>query len=315
MAAKLFISYSHIDEPLIEKLHKHLAQLRREGSISDWYDRQIDAGGRLDDAISQELNIADIFLACASPDWIASHYAYEREFERALEREGLGEAVIVPVILRPCDWKATSLQKFVALPRDGKAVTEYINQDVAFLEVVTGIRTLTKPKASQGPAEFKSQNYQALVTEDINPSARYRAKRQFDKIDKMDFINSAFGEIYRFFEASAAEIGQVPNIECRLSPLRDDYFSCTVINRGIGRGVETLHVRKGGSFSAIDILFGEKNATNTSNGGFSVTPDDYQLFLSSLMFFGHGEKAKMNPVDAAKLLWDDLLAKVGIDYA
>ncbi len=33
------------------------------------------------------LDSADIFIACASPDYIASNYCYERELNRALERE------------------------------------------------------------------------------------------------------------------------------------------------------------------------------------------------------------------------------------
>lgn len=247
MSAKVFISYSHADDALVEKLHKHLAQLRRDGSISQWYDRQIGAGGRIDDSILQELNAADIFLACASPDWIASQYAYEREFERALERESLGEAIILPVILRPCDWKATPLQKFVALPKDGKAVTEFTNQDAAYLDITTNIRSLTTAPDQNADLEFKSSAMSRGVADPIT-SSRYRARRQFDKIDKMDFVNSAFLEIYRFFETSVSEIAAVPNIECRLSNLRDDYFSCTVVNRGLARGFETLHVRKAVAF-------------------------------------------------------------------
>lgn len=315
MSKRVFISYSHADEALLDRLHKHLAQLQREGSISNWYDRQIEAGGRLDETIMRELNAADIFIACASPDWIASQYAYEKEFERALDREARQEARILPVILRPCDWKSTPLQKFVALPKDGKPVTEFTNQDVAFLEVATGIRALAKLHASQVPSEFKSQSVPITSASVLAPTSRYRARREFDKIDRMDFINAAFGEIYRFFEASVSEISDVPNIDCRLSTLREDYFSCTVVNRGLGRGFETLHVRKGGSYSAIDILFGEKNATNTSNGGFSISADDYQLFLSPSMLYSYGEEKNLTPVEAAKMLWDDLLSKVGIDYA
>jgi|LauGreDrversion4_2_1035121.scaffolds.fasta_scaffold83522_2 hypothetical protein len=314
MTARVFISYSHADEALVEKLHKHIAQLRRDGSVSDWYDRQIKVSDRINGSIIDELDSADIFLACVSPDWIASRYAFEEEFNRALEREKAGQIVIAPVILRPCEWQATELKKFLALPKDGKAVTEYVNQDVAFLEVATGIRDWTKRGTlgllSEGRSSAPSRPQVSAANE-----TRYRAKRQFDKIDKMDFINLAFEEIYRFFEASSAEIRAIPNIECRLSNLSESYFYCTVINRGSARGFETLHVRKGGSFSAIDILFGEKNATGTSNGGFSVTADDYQLFLSEMMLGSYGDKGNLTAIDAAKMLWNDLLSKVGIDYA
>ena len=41
--------------------------------------------------------------------------------KRALERHAAGEALVIPVILRPVDWQATEFGKLQALPRDGKA--------------------------------------------------------------------------------------------------------------------------------------------------------------------------------------------------
>jgi hypothetical protein len=315
MSKKVFISYSHGDDELLDRLHKHLAQLRREGSIEAWYDREITAGGRLDESIAAELEDADIFLACASPDWIDSQYAYEREFQRALEREADGSAVIVPVVFKPCDWLSTPLQQFRALPKDGKAITEFTNQDVAFLDVVTALRALLQQRPAKveykgvAPAELASQQSPRSVS-------RYRVRREFDELDKRDFIEKSFNEIYRFFEASAAELATVPDIECRLSNLEESYFSCTIINRGIRRGFETVHVRKGGSWGAIDLLYGEQNKSGTSHGGFTVKADEFELFLnSSMLHFRDQSKDLMTAREAAKLVWDDLLSKVGIDYA
>ncbi|WP_305097877.1 toll/interleukin-1 receptor domain-containing protein [Croceibacterium aestuarii] len=310
MSVKVFISYSHADDDLLDRLHKHLAQLRRDGTIIAWYDREITAGRRLDDTIGTELEDADIFLACASPDWIDSNYAYETEFKRALEKEIQGTAVIVPVIFKPCDWLSTPLQQFRALPKDGKPITEFTNQDVALLDVVTGLRALARQRST---TEYKGQ---ADVAQVERPVSRYRVQREFDELDKRDFVETAFKEMYRFFEASVAELNSIEEIECRLSPLESDYFSCTVINRGVKRGFETVHVRKGGTWGAIDLLFGEHNQSNTSNGGFSVVADNYQLALSPLMFqFGGREEDVLNARDAAKMVWDNLLSKVGIEYA
>jgi hypothetical protein len=50
--AKAFISYSHADERIKDKLHTHLAVLRREGKIDDWQDQEILAGEHLDQTIS-----------------------------------------------------------------------------------------------------------------------------------------------------------------------------------------------------------------------------------------------------------------------
>jgi hypothetical protein len=59
---RLFISYSHKDETLREKLGDHLATLQREGVIDLWHDRKISAGQEWAGAIDDNLEAADIIL-------------------------------------------------------------------------------------------------------------------------------------------------------------------------------------------------------------------------------------------------------------
>jgi hypothetical protein len=40
--------------------------------------------------------------------------------KKALERHDNGEAIVVPIILRPCDWQSAPFGRLVALPKDGK---------------------------------------------------------------------------------------------------------------------------------------------------------------------------------------------------
>jgi hypothetical protein len=116
---KAFISYSHRNEQMLERFHTHLTMLRREGAITDWHDREICAGARLDKEIIQHLNECEIFLALVSPDFLSSEYCYGKEMARAIERHEAGELVVIPVILEPCDWQASPLKEFKALPKDG----------------------------------------------------------------------------------------------------------------------------------------------------------------------------------------------------
>ncbi|MBX7494903.1 toll/interleukin-1 receptor domain-containing protein [Qipengyuania sp. 6B39] len=312
---KAFISYCHTDETILDKLHKHLAQLRRDGTIDTWYDREILAGGRFDSEISAQLADADIFLACASPDWIASNYAYEQEFEKAIERELDGSMRIVPVIFRPCDWLATPLAKFTALPKDGKAITEFTNQDVAFLEVAQKLRRLCA-EARKSSKVITEVGENSLEKAEGYKPPRYRAKREFDAVDRRDFIEQSYEEVFRFFEASAAEIANLDSVECRLTR-SERHFSCTVINRGYGRAFETVHIRQGGMFGGINVQYGERFEENVSHGGFSVKSDEYQLFWSGGGFAHmYGDQSGlMTARDLAQQIWDDLLAKVGITYA
>jgi hypothetical protein len=311
---RLFISYSHNDRRLLERLHKHLAQLKREGSIAAWYDREISAGGNIENEITTELAAADIFIAALSPDFIASSYCYDVELQHALEREAAGNLTIVPVIFEPCDWLHTELGKFKAVPDDGKPVSEFTNENVAFLTVVNELRKLvSRPKNGAQ----KSSGMEALSKMDaseITSANRYRVKKDFDALHKRDFVEKSFKEIFEFFRSSVAEISSVEEIETRLSDLNNDHFSCTIINRGMRRKYETLHIRMGGSISAISILYGDENNSNSSNGGFVVKEGEYELGFSASLFGYGNEKETLSAKDVAQKLWDDLLSHVGVDY-
>ncbi len=137
------ISYSHDDTQLLEKLHKHLAPLRREGLLKAWTDREI-LSGIIDEQIDRRWEEAELYLFLISSSFIDSNYCYEREFKGALEKFRLGRAVIVPIILRDCHWKIPELSQFKAYPTDGKAIVgrHWHNEDEAFADVVHHLRGL-----------------------------------------------------------------------------------------------------------------------------------------------------------------------------
>ena len=139
---KVFISYSHKDDRALDRLHTHFAMLRQEGKITEWFDREILAGGEFNQEISEQLESCHLFLPLVSPDFLASNYCYEKEMTRALERRSAGVVHVVPIIIEPCDWKASPLGELKALPRDGKPVVEWPNENAAFLDVVTELRRI-----------------------------------------------------------------------------------------------------------------------------------------------------------------------------
>lgn len=137
---EVFFAYSHKDEDLRDKLETHLALLKRQGVIAGWYDRRIGAGQEWAGVISEQLEAARIVLLCISADFLASDYCYEIEMKRAMERHEAGQARVIPVILRPCDWHGAPFGKLQVLPKDGKPVITWAIQDEALLDVAKGIR-------------------------------------------------------------------------------------------------------------------------------------------------------------------------------
>ena len=142
-AIKVFISYSHKDEELKDELYVHLAALRK-GKIQAWQDRDIDAGDEWDAAIKNNFNDADIILLLITPRFIASNYCYEKETQWAIKRHENGDARVIPIIMKPCDWQDTDFSKLQVLPKDGKPVTKWDNQDEAMVNVVKGIRRVVE---------------------------------------------------------------------------------------------------------------------------------------------------------------------------
>src|SRR5215211_4186681 len=114
--------------------------LKRQGFIETWHDRRITAGEPLDRAISANLETADIVLLLVSPDFLASDYCYEREMLRAIERHEVGECAVIPVILRPSDWRNAPFGGLLAAPKDGMPITQWPDIDAAFLNVTQAIK-------------------------------------------------------------------------------------------------------------------------------------------------------------------------------
>ncbi len=137
---EVFISYSHKDEDLRQELVEHLSTLQRQQVIAGWHDRQIVAGQEWTGQIDDHLNSANVILLLVSASFIASNYCYDNEMTRAIERHDAGEAVVIPVILRACDWQGAPFSRLQALPRDARPITSQPNRDEAFAEVARGIR-------------------------------------------------------------------------------------------------------------------------------------------------------------------------------
>jgi hypothetical protein len=139
---KAFVSYSHADEGLKDALIKHLHPLQRLGLLESWNDRKIKPGDEFDKAISTELDRADLIFLLVSVDFINSKYCYDVELERAVERHKENKARVIPIILRDCLWEHSPFGGLLALPRDGKAVKTYLDQDAAFKEIAAAVHEL-----------------------------------------------------------------------------------------------------------------------------------------------------------------------------
>ena len=311
---RAFISNSHHDKAALERLHVHLKNLTRGGHIETWYDRDILAGSDLNAEIARELEAADLFLLLVSPDFIASDYCVEREMARALERHATGKARVVPIIVEECDWKAMGeLRQLKAVPTDGKAISEWANANTAYLNVVQELRRIIDAER-QPAAPARAAPEPAAMRPSL---PRYRAKRQFDQIDRAEFRDAAFATIRDYFRRAAEEIDSIEGLRSRFVDGGATSFGTTVVNGSHRNGTAhiTVHCRNSQvALGDIYYSFSENAGANTANGGFNVSADDYEQFLIQTMnIFGKADE-RLTPERAAEVLWNEFIGNAGISY-
>lgn len=139
-AASVFVSYAREDEGLRSKLSDHLGGLRHGGYIKEWSDGQIVPGQEWAPEIIRRLDEADIILLLITSSFLGSEFIGRVELARALERHRRGDAIVVPVILKPADWQSAGLEGLQALPQNGEPVSSWPDHDAAYVDIARGLR-------------------------------------------------------------------------------------------------------------------------------------------------------------------------------
>lgn len=140
----VFFSYSHKDESLRDELETHLKLLQRQNIISTWHDRKILPGDVWNEEIDVHIERARVILLLISADFLASDYCWGVETKKAMERHEAGEAVVVPIILRSCDWRKTVFGKLQGLPKDMHPVASHKDRDVVWTKISIAIRAIAE---------------------------------------------------------------------------------------------------------------------------------------------------------------------------
>ena len=309
----IFFSYSHRDEALRDELEIHLSALKRQGIIDTWHDRRIVAGSEIDHTVSKHLEQAGIILLLVSPYFIASDYCYGIELKRAMERNDSGAARVIPVILHPCDWQSLPFGKLMVTPIDGKPVSMFPNQHVAFLQISLAIRKATEDMnakitgASSSKSSLTMLPLEAPTTVPAIRSSNLRVKKTFNDIDKDRFLTEAFAYIEKFFEGSLEELRKRnSDVDAQFRRIDANQFTAAIYRNGaeVNRCKIWLSGRKsfpGGIAYAVGNIIG----TGSYNESLTVSDDGYMLFLKpmGMLFRGRVENDELGFEGASEYLW------------
>jgi hypothetical protein len=306
--ATLFFSYSHVDENLRDQLEIHLSSLRRQGLIDSWHDRRITAGEEFGPAIDDHIDTADVILLLISPDFIASDYCYDREMKRALERHQRGDARVIPVILRPCDWHDLLFGKLLGTPKDGHPITKWPNVDEAFQDVVSAIKgALKRPAQSAKLSSARVSDKQKATSSEPGRSSNLRIKKQFTDLDKDRFCHEGFEYIATFFGNSLEElVRRNPGLEQSFRRIDANRFTAAAYRDGekVCRGSASLGGGTMGSES-IEYSMTDEPRHGGMNEAVMVRADDEMIYFEALgMQAYESSKDRLTFQGAAELFWE-----------
>ncbi|MEP6605295.1 MAG: toll/interleukin-1 receptor domain-containing protein [Nitrosospira sp.] len=287
---RVFLSYSHADESFREKLEKQLAVLKRQGVIDTYHDHRIAGGENFDQVISDHINNDEIILLLISPDFFYSDYCYNIEMKRAMERYDAGEAIVIPVILRACEWHSEPFGKLKAVPRDGKPISQWPDVDEANLQVARAVReavnrlalkSITPPNLTLLPPVLPDA---IAISQFREPrSSNLRIAKTFTQREKDRFKLETFEFMALFFDNSLAELGACnPDLEGTFRRIDANRFYAAVYRNGKDVARCTVYIGDGVFGDGICYVNRETTDSNTMNDSLRVEGGgDQALFLTS----------------------------------
>lgn len=236
------------------------------------------------------------------------------EMQRAMERHTAGQARVIPVILRHCDWHAAPFGKLLATPRDGKPIKSFPDLDEGFLQVTQAIRAAlgtARPTNAQGSSRTTAAAWGRLAaarTEAMAPgprSSNLRLPRAFTDAERDRFQGEAFEFIAKFFENSLGELKQRhPGIETGFKRIDAHQFTATVYRDGRRQSWCRIFLGSQSFVGGVAFSSSEHLSTNGFNECLTTHADGERVYLKPMGMAGYGSGESRLPHEgAAELYW------------
>ena len=184
----IFFSYSRKDEALMRELESHLEPLRLSRLIESWHDGCITPGEEWEPQIKENLQKAQIILLLISVNFISSKYCNTVELTQAIKRHKSGDALVIPLILKPCMWHPIpvgemTLGELQALPKDALPVTSWKDPDEAYTNIAEGLyeKILQLQQERAAEAERQRQEAEAALSRQQEQEEAERKRREAER--------------------------------------------------------------------------------------------------------------------------------------
>lgn len=139
----LFISYSHADRGLMTRIKNQLASL--SNLLQIWNDEKLRAGESegWESILMRQLEQSRIIVVLLSPDFTVSRYCQDKELPHILRRKKDPAYLVYFIKIEP-HVVPEELTKYLVVPTDKKAISEFENPGAAIEEIVRQIQADVK---------------------------------------------------------------------------------------------------------------------------------------------------------------------------
>src|SRR5215475_11823147 len=111
---KVFISYSHKDQPWLERLQIMMKPLIRSGAMLPWADTMIGTGADWREQIQTALRTARVGVTLVSPNFLASDFIAEVELPALLTAAAEEGLQVCWILVSACLHETSGLSRFQA---------------------------------------------------------------------------------------------------------------------------------------------------------------------------------------------------------
>ncbi len=141
ISKNLHIFYCHADQDkkFYYDLIAHMSNLKQQIHFTSSDNYMVFPGRNWEKEITTHINNAEIIILLISPDFMASNQCYGI-MQYALKKQVVDKTCVIPILLRPGDWKYAPFSHLQVLPTNRKPISQWRNHDEAFAEIAEQIR-------------------------------------------------------------------------------------------------------------------------------------------------------------------------------
>ena len=165
---KIFLSYSHKDEDLMQQIKSAFLSYgdTTEEQFDFWVDEEIRAGDDWLEKIERAMNEAHVALLLLSTEFKNSEFIKTREVATLLARKESEGLRVIPIIGKPCPWKSwDSINKAQVKPKGGQPLSAMpkAKREQALTDLVTEVAEILNEEQTRAPA--LAQSVEARLTD------------------------------------------------------------------------------------------------------------------------------------------------------